>query len=113
MQVRACPVVRGPLAIGHCGHCIHVSIQGVPTTMGSPRQTGGDGGFQCVPAPVLVRGEVQVDRHSIAFLVGTYCPRHGEKSFQMPKSTMHQSIGRIPGFESCYWCGDEYIHVPT
>lgn len=65
MQVRACAVVRGRLAIGHY---THVSLQGAPT-MGSARQTGGDGGIQCVSAPVLVRGEVQVDRHSIAFLV--------------------------------------------
>lgn len=79
--------------------------------MGSARQTGGDGRIRCVTAPVLVRGKVQVDRHSIAFLV-QYCPRHGEKPFQMPKpTTMHQSIARIPGLETCYtstdWCGDE------
>lgn len=87
MQVRACSVVRRRLAAG----IIHVSIQGGPLRWDQPGRTGGDGGIQCVPAPALVRGEVQVDRHSIAVL-GLSCS-HSENHSRCPSLTCTSPLG--------------------
>lgn len=81
-----------------CWHYTRFHSRG-PVQRDQPGRTGGDGGIQCVPAPALVRGEVQVDRHSIAVL-GLSCS-HSSKPFQMPKPNMHRSIGHIPGHETC------------